>query len=212
MNTQNIFNFKSKPNYEGDNFFISSSNQLAHKILLNNDNPENCIFLYGPAKSGKSHLAKLWQKNNKAILFKENNFKNIMNQKKNILIEDLKLIFDEEKIFHTINHVYNNNLKILITSSYFTSEFKFSIKDLSSRIKSFYFIEISQPDDDLMYHLVIKLLYDKQIRISNDDILSFILKRINRTYLDIYNFIEKIDKLSLSKKKQITIPLIKELL
>ena len=68
MNKQNIFNFQSKPNYESDNFFISSSNELAHKILLTNDNPENCIFLNGPAKSGKSHLAKLWQKNNKAIL------------------------------------------------------------------------------------------------------------------------------------------------
>ena len=37
-------------------------------------------------------------------------------------------------------------------------------------------------------------------------------KRINRTYLDIYNFIDSIDKLSLSQKRQITIPLIKELL
>ena len=55
MNKQNIFNFQSKPNYESDNFFISSSNELAHKILLTNDNPENCIFLNGPAKSG-SHI------------------------------------------------------------------------------------------------------------------------------------------------------------
>ena len=48
--------------------------------------------------------------------------------------------------------------------------------------------------------------------INNDEIFSFITKRINRTYLDIYNFVDRIDKLSLSKKRQITIPLIKELM
>ena len=57
-----------------------------------------------------------------------------------------------------------------------------------------------------------KLLYDKQIIIKNSEIFFYITKRINRTYVDLYNFVEKIDKLSLSKKKQLSIPLIKELL
>ena len=61
-------------------------------------------------------------------------------------------------------------------------------------------------------NLLIKLLNDRQIMINNDEIFSFITKRINRTYLDIYNFVDRIDKLSLSKKRQITIPLIKELM
>ena len=51
-----------------------------------------------------------------------------------------------------------------------------------------------------------------EMRIYNEEILSFIVKRITRTYSDIYYFVDRIDKLSLSKKKQITIPLIKELL
>ena len=57
-----------------------------------------------------------------------------------------------------------------------------------------------------------KLLYDKQIIINNNEVFSFITKRIHRTYLDVYRFVEKIDKLSLEKKRELTIPLIKELL
>ena len=79
-------------------------------------------------------------------------------------------------------------------------------------MKSFYFIKISDPDDELINHLLLKHLHDRQIIIHNVEIFSYITKRINRTYLDIYNFVEKIDKLSLSQKRQITIPLIKELL
>ena len=119
---------------------------------------------------------------------------------------------NEEYLFHLINHCYINNLKILVTSEVSTSEYQFQLVDLLSRLKSFYFIEIFDPDDELIYNLLIKLLYDRQIKINNKEIFSYIIKRINRTYIDIYSFIDKIDKLSLSKKRQITIPLIRELL
>ena len=212
MIKQNIFNFKLKTSYENDNFFVSQSNELAHKVLLSDNNSEKYLYLKGPSKSGKSHLGLLWKNINKALQLDNNNFDKIIKYKSNVFIDNFKLLLNEEKIFHLINHCYNNNLRILITSKYSPFEYIFKIKDLSSRVKSFYFVEILQPDDQLINHLLIKLLYDRQIQINNDDIISFILKRINRTYLDIYTFVDKIDKLSLSKKKQITIPLIKELL
>ena len=64
----------------------------------------------------------------------------------------------------------------------------------------------------MLNNLLMKLLYDKQIIIKNHEIFSFITKRINRTFFDLYQFVEKIDNLSMEKKRQITIPLIKELL
>ena len=48
--------------------------------------------------------------------------------------------------------------------------------------------------------------------INNSEIFSYVLKRINRTYKDIYLLVDKIDKLSLEKKRELTIPLIKELI
>ena len=57
-----------------------------------------------------------------------------------------------------------------------------------------------------------KLFYEKQIIVKNKEIFDFILNRVNRTYNDIYNLVKKLDSLSLEKKRQLTIPLIKEIL
>ena len=205
---QEVFNFNFKKNYKSEDFFVSKSNEFAYKLLLNKISLEKFIFLKGPNKSGKTHLGLLWKKMNKATIY-NNNYNFIIQNKKNIFFDDLKLNLDEENLFHIINHCNHNNLKILITSKFYPSEYHFQIKDLSSRIKSFNLVEIKEPDDELLNNLLLKLLYDKQIIIKNNEIFFYITKRINRTYLDIYNFVEKIDRLSLSKKKQLTIPLIK---
>ena len=86
------------------------------------------------------------------------------------------------------------------------------LQDLLSRIKTFHTLRIDLPDDDLIINLMIKLLHDKQIIIKNKEIFHYILKRIERSYEDIFLLIENIDKLSLEKKRELTIPLIKKLL
>ena len=212
MNQQKIFNFKIKQNFDNDDFFVSKSNELAHKFLLNLSKPEKYIHLKGPLKSGKTHLGLLWKRIHNAIVFNYNNYDQIMSQKKNVFIDNFTYGIDEEKLFYLINHCYNNNLKILITSELSLLDYQFKLNDLLSRLKLFYFIEILNPDDELIINLLVKLLYDRLIKINNHEIFSFIFKRTNRTYLDIYNFVDNVDKLSLSQKRQITIPLIKELL
>ena len=77
MNHQSTFNFNPKENYENSDFFISNSNELAHKILLNYVNSEKYIYLKGPPKSGKTHLGTLWKKVNNAISFDYDSYKYI---------------------------------------------------------------------------------------------------------------------------------------
>ena len=91
-------------------------------------------------------------------------------------------------------------------------EHNFLLKDLVSRLKTFNLLRINLPDDDLIINLIIKLLHDKQIIIKNKEIFHYILKRIERSYEDTFLLIENIDKLSLEKKRELTIPLIKKLL
>ena len=119
---------------------------------------------------------------------------------------------DEENIFHLINHCNNNNLKILICTNKYLYEYNFKIKDLLSRLQSFNFIKINQPDDEMIANLIMKLILDKQIIINQNEVIPYILKRINRSYEDVYLFVEKIDNLSLEKNRELTIPLVKELI
>ena len=208
---QSYFNYNLKPGLAIDDFFVSTSNKKAYSFILNKKIDNKKILLIGPNKSGKTHLGKIWQKNNNAVSY-ENNFEIILNYKKNIFIDDFLKNINEEKIFHLINHCSINKLTILLTSNKEVFEHNFLLKDLVSRLKTFNLLRIDLPDDDLIINLIIKLLHDKQIIIKNKEIFHYILKRIERSYEDIFLLIENIDKLSLEKKRELTIPLIKKLL
>jgi chromosomal replication initiation ATPase DnaA len=208
---QSYFNYNLKPGLAIDDFFVSTSNKKAYSFILNKKIDNKKILLIGPNKSGKTHLGKIWQKNNNAISY-ENNFEIILNYKKNIFIDDFFKNINEEQIFHLINHCSINKLTILLTSKKEVFEHNFLLKDLVSRLKTFNLLRINLPDDDLIINLIIKLLHDKQIIIKNKEIFHYILKRIERSYEEIFLLIENIDKLSLEKKRELTIPLIKKLL
>ena len=208
---QSYFNYNLKPGLAIDDFFVSTSNKKAYSFILNKKIDNKKILLIGPNKSGKTHLGKIWQKNNNAVSY-ENNFEIILNYKKNIFIDDFLKNINEEQIFHLINHCSINKLTILLTSKKEVFEHNFLLKDLVSRLKTFNLLRIDLPDDDLIINLIIKLLHDKQIIIKNEEIFHYILKRIERSYEEIFLLIENIDKLSLEKKRELTIPLIKKLL
>ena len=84
---QSYFNYNLKPGLSIDDFFVSTSNKKAYNFILNNKIDNKKILLIGPNKSGKTHLGKIWQKNNNAVSY-ENNFEIILNYKKNIFIDD----------------------------------------------------------------------------------------------------------------------------
>ena len=208
--SQKIFNyqFPSKNNHE--NYFVNQTNQTAYDITIL-DNFNQNIFLFGPKKSGKSYLASLWKSKNNAISY-NNNFSKIIETKKNVVIDNVLGKSSDENLFHLINHCNLHNLKIYFVSSIDINTHDFKFRDLYSRLREFIYLEIESPDDEMCKMLMTKLFSDKQIIIKNKEIFDYIFTRLSRTYLDIYMFVEKLDRLSLEKKRQLTIPLIKEII
>ena len=210
MTKQDFFNYNLKEIKDSTNFFVNSTNQETFDTIIKNKSLKN-IFLYSPNKSGKSHLVNIWKKNNNAILYCHN-LREIIDAKQNVAIDDLFKNIIEEDIFHIINHCKQENLKILITSNLSLNDYSFKLKDLKSRLKTFYHVSISNPDDEMIKIILTKLLLEKQFIIKNPEIFEFLVNRIERSYQSIYNLVDKLDKLSLEKKRQLTIPLIKEIL
>ena len=209
MIKQKSFNYKFNDNDDSaHNFFVNKTNFYAFNALINNDT--KLSFLYGPKKSGKSYLAKIWLKNNNAIEY-NNNYETLLNISSNILIDNL-IFYDQEKIFHIVNKCILNNLKILITSDIKINSIDFKFNDLSSRLKTFSNLEINQPNDEMLLAILTKLLIDKQFIINSNEIFEYILRRVDRSYQGINEIVKKLDILSLEKKRQLTIPLIKEIL
>ncbi len=209
MIKQKIFKYKfNKKNTDSD-FYVNETNfdayQNIHNINYNN------IYLKGPIKSGKSFLADIWVKQNNALLYKDN-FEVLLSRKRNIYIDNINKYFDEESLFHILNHCKFHNLHILITSRYEINEINFKLNDLISRLKVFTYLKIQQPDDDMLINILTKLFIERQFVINSQEIFMFILKNTNRSYENIINVVNRLDKLSLEKKRQLTIPLIKEIL
>ena len=209
MIKQKSFNYKFNDNNDNElNFFVNKTNFYAFDALMSNE--IKFSFLYGPKKSGKSYLSKIWLKKNNAIEYK-NNYEEIFNLNYNILIDNL-IFYDQEKIFHIVNNCILNNLKILITSDIKINSIDFKFNDLSSRLKTFTNLEINQPDDEMLLAILTKSLIDKQFIINSNEIFEYILRRVDRSYQGIYEIVKKLDILSLEKKRQLTIPLIKEIM
>ena len=114
-------------------------------------------------------------------------------------------------LYSLFNLVDNDNKYLLINSIKPISEMNFLLDDLTSRSKNCLFAKIENPDDDLVFALILKSFSDKQIAVDKK-LIDFIIKRIDRSYGKISDFIYKIDELSLKKKKPINIKTIKEIL
>ena len=208
MIKQKSFNYKFNSNDDEFDFFVNQTNFYAFNALINNENKYS--FLYGPKKSGKTYLSKIWLKKNNAIQY-HNNYELLLDQKNNVLIDNL-IFYDEEKIFYIVNNCILNNSKVLITSDNKINEINFEFKDLSSRLKTFSNLEINQPNDEMLLAILTKLLVERQFIIKSNEIFEYIIRRVDRTYQGINDIVKKLDILSLEKKRQLTIPLIKEIL
>ena len=110
-----------------------------------------------------------------------------------------------------LNIIDLDNKFIIITSEKPLVEIDFKLDDLRSRTKNFLLQEIEKPDDELMFALILKNLSDRQISIDKK-LIDFIIKRIDRSYGKIFDFIYKVDELSLKKKKPIDFKIIREVL
>ena len=100
---------------------------------------------------------------------------------------------------------------MIVTSNKSIVDIEFELDDLKSRAKNFLLQNIEKPDDELIYALLIKNLSDRQISIQKK-LIDYIIKRINRSYGKIFEFIYKIDEMSLKKKKSIDLKIIKDVL
>ena len=141
MSYQKIFNYNFSSKIDHENYFVNQTNQKAYNLTILEKFNQN-IFLFGPKKSGKSHLASLWKDKNNAIQYNDN-FSQIIESKKNVLIDDVLGKSSDENLFHLINHCKLNYLKIYFVSSVDIKSYDFKFIDLYSRLREFIYLEIN---------------------------------------------------------------------
>ena len=213
---QLLLKFNQKQNFNYDDFFVSKSNYFAFVLIKKWPKWEkNILNVYGEKASGKTHLADIFYNKNKAKKIFENQLNDeILKELKlfeNIILDDFTNKTEERLLYSLFNLVDNDNKYLLINSLKPINEMVFLLDDLKSRSKNCLFAKIESPDDELMFALILKNFSDRQIDVDKK-LIDFIIKRIDRSYGKISDFIYKIDELSLKKKKPIDFKTIKEIL
>ena len=216
MKDQIVFKFPDKSFYYEEDFCIGENNYEAYKLIKEWPNwTFKGINIYGPKKSGKSYLTKIFSDKTDSKVFEggsvnKDNLNFILNQKV-LIIENIEL-FNDEVLFQTIlNDFISKNKFIYLTSSKLAGSISFKLKDLISRLNSLVAVVITNPSDDLFSQILTKMLSDKQINITPKEV-NFILKNIERSYDAASKFVKNLDELSLLYKKKINTKIINQAL
>ena len=214
--TQQIIKFDHEINYKDEDFFISKSNQHILKFL--NEWPKwekNFLNIIGEKFSGKSHIIDIFLKKFNGVKYEakslNNNILKEIKLHENIVIENLNEKINEKLVYTLFNIVDQDNKYLIVTTTKPIVEINFSLVDLRSRSKNFILQNIEKPDDELIFALILKNLSDRQISLDKK-LINYTIKRIDRSYGKIFDFIYKIDEVSLKKKKSIDLKIIKEVL
>ena len=202
---QQLIKFKNDKNFDNDDFYVSKSNKHIFELINKWPNWEkNFLNISGERSSGKSHLIDIFIKKFKGIkieanLFKDKDLKGIKIHQ-NIILENFDTTINEKLIYTLINTVEQDNKYLIITSKKPIVDFRFKLEDLQSRTNNFILQSFDKPDDNLVFALILKNLSDRQIYLDKK-LIDYIVKRIERSYSNIFDFIYKIDEMSLKKKK-----------
>jgi len=215
---QATLNFGHESKYDIKDFLVSGSNEIAFKWISDFPNwkGQKISIIYGDAGCGKTHLGKIWQNKSEALSFIDSNSKeeiiDSLSKGRNILIDDCDKL-DDDKLLYNIYNICKEESSgfVLLTSVSRPIDWKIELADAKSRILSLNAIKIEKPDDFLLSGLLVKLFTDRQLKVS-PEIINYLLLRMNRSFNDAICLVDKIDKLSLEKKRNITIPLVKDIL
>ena len=213
---QLLFSFKNKKNFNYEDFYVSKSNYFAFQLIDKWPKWEkNILNICGEKFSGKTHLSNIFLTKNKGFKINEKEINDEVYKKfklyENIVIDDFNNKCDEKLMYSIFNLVDQGNKYLIINSIKPINQISFKLKDLKSRSKNCLIAKIENPDDELMFAIMLKTFSDRQIQIDKK-LIYFILKRIDRSYGKIADFIYKVDELSLKKKKAIDLKTIKQIL
>ena len=214
---QLVFKFPFKTKYYEQDYYVSSNNFSAYRLIESWPNwPDKWVNIFGPKGCGKTHLSNILKKkiNSVQILDASEIDNEIISKFEKLdclIIENYKKNIDEKIFYSILNQSKQLDSYVVVNSILPIKNTKFELKDLKSRAESFVNLGIELPTDDLLRVIISKSFSDKQIEVT-PKISEYIIKNIERSYEKVFKFIKEIDDLSLSSGKSININLIKKVL
>jgi len=219
MPDQLVFDLPIKTAFGREDFFVTSSNATAVKIIENWENwPLSKLILTGPSGSGKSHLSNIWAEMTSGIRIEAKYLMEIDLQsisQSALCLEGFDLIAGNQELeahaFHLHNLAQENGSPLLITGTRNPSSWSLLLPDLLSRIQGTSVAQLQPPDDILLNAVLIKQFNDRQIAID-PKVITYLLQRMERSFASISYLVNELDKNALKVGKPISIKLARNIL
>jgi len=210
-------NFDHRPSLSGEDFLIADCNRDAVAWLDKwPEWPGQGLVIHGEAGCGKSHLASVFMTEGRAAPLSwqqltSNSAHDLLTQGLHYAFEDADALEDEEALFHFYNVLRERGGNLLLTARTAPSRWPVKLPDLRSRLNALPAVEIGAPDDFLMEAVLFKHFSDRQLGVDRA-VIHYLLARMERSFEAARRVVDAIDKASLASKRNITVPLVREVL
>ena len=177
--------------------------------------PGPALCVHGPAGCGKSHLAAVFRERSQARIADTDTIATPSVDRGGAWVVDGvgSCIRDvgEESLLHFYNAVVEAGGSLLLCDREPPARWEIALPDLRSRLNAASAVEIEAPDDALLAAVLVKLLADRQLRVGVA-VVEYVLARMERSFAAAGELVDKLDRLALAEKREITVPLARRVL
>jgi chromosomal replication initiation ATPase DnaA len=140
--------------------------------------PERRLAIWGPAGSGKTHLAHLWSDQAGATLVAGGDVSGD-DVTRPLAIDDAERA-DEVALLHTLNAAAEARHPVLLTSRAPPARWGVALPDLVSRLRAVTAVELGDPEEALLRALLMRLFAERQFTVP-PEVQDWMLARLPRT-------------------------------
>lgn len=192
-----------------DDFLVSTCNSIAVELVdAWPDWSQPVYMIEGPAGSGKTHLAHVWQHKTGASILGAGELSPAaiatFELDRGVILEDLdREKFDEQALFHLLNLARVQGFNVLLTSRVPPGRLDVYLPDLVSRLRALPVAKIGVADDALLSAVLLKHFSDRQLNVE-PHVIKFLTRRMIRSMEAVYGLVAALDKAALASGKKIT--------
>ncbi len=222
---QLVLDLPARPAFGREDFYVTPANGMALSQIDAWPNwPDGRLAVVGPKGAGKTHLAHVWAARADAVMLPAVDLAQAgpepVAAEAAVIIEDVDRIADlpgdavvraEEALFHLLNRLHAGGGSVLVTGQGAPATWLVRLPDLASRLATAAVAQVVPPDDDLLSAVLVKLFADRQVSIP-DDVVPFVLVRMERSFGAALDLVDRLDRAALSLKRPISVRLAAEVM
>jgi chromosomal replication initiation ATPase DnaA len=179
------------------------------------DWPAPALALWGPAGSGKSHLAHVFAARAGAALLEPASL--ATERVPSLLAGAPAAVVDDaeraaaEPLLHLYNLLAERQGHLLIVSRDPPARWPIALADLRSRLVAAPAVAVAAPDEALIGALLVKLFADRQLAVG-EEVLAYLSLHLERSFAAVQRAVALLDAAALAEHRRITVPLARRVL